>query len=203
MKIFMNHRFFKVVRALSIFVLMSGCAASEMAHYDTSSEMELRGADAYTNAFSCSDTIGGCFHGGMQCSELDLQDSDENISAICLDANFAHSISGIKSHAICFERENMAGEPCQVCQTQAGQTVYDDCMVDAEMRADTCEQDVEQLRDGMMYLCEICKDEDGTLYFGGLEGLNWFRPEQLETNPFKPKTVITNVKCSFYIYSTI
>ncbi|MCR9227950.1 MAG: response regulator [Flavobacteriaceae bacterium] len=38
------------------------------------------------------------------------------------------------------------------------------------------------------------KDEDGTLYFGGLEGLNWFRPEQLQTNPFKPKTVITNVK---------
>lgn len=38
------------------------------------------------------------------------------------------------------------------------------------------------------------KDEEGTLYFGGLEGLNWFRPEQLETNPFKPKTVITNVK---------
>ncbi len=38
------------------------------------------------------------------------------------------------------------------------------------------------------------KGSDGTLYFGGLEGLNWFKPEQLKTNPFKPKTVITNVK---------
>lgn len=38
------------------------------------------------------------------------------------------------------------------------------------------------------------KADDGTLYFGGLEGLNWFKPDQLETNPFKPKTVITNVK---------
>lgn len=35
---------------------------------------------------------------------------------------------------------------------------------------------------------------DGTLYFGGLEGLNWFRPEQLQTNPYKPKTVITDIK---------
>nr|WP_292966318.1 MULTISPECIES: two-component regulator propeller domain-containing protein [unclassified Allomuricauda] len=38
------------------------------------------------------------------------------------------------------------------------------------------------------------KSDDGTLYFGGLEGLNWFEPEQLQTNPFKPKTVITSVK---------
>lgn len=38
------------------------------------------------------------------------------------------------------------------------------------------------------------KADDGTLYFGGLEGLNWFRPEQLQTNPSKPKTVITNVR---------
>ncbi|MCK0159978.1 two-component regulator propeller domain-containing protein [Allomuricauda sp. F6463D] len=36
--------------------------------------------------------------------------------------------------------------------------------------------------------------DDGTLYFGGLEGLNWFRPEQLQTNPSKPKTVITNIR---------
>ncbi|MFL0354727.1 two-component regulator propeller domain-containing protein [Xanthomarina sp. GH4-25] len=36
------------------------------------------------------------------------------------------------------------------------------------------------------------KDANGTLYFGGLEGLNWFNPNQLEFNPTKPKTVITN-----------
>jgi len=36
------------------------------------------------------------------------------------------------------------------------------------------------------------KDANGTLYFGGLEGLNWFNPNQLEFNPTEPKTVITN-----------
>lgn len=37
------------------------------------------------------------------------------------------------------------------------------------------------------------KHTDGTLYFGGLEGLNWFNPDQLEFNPVKPKTIITNL----------
>lgn len=35
------------------------------------------------------------------------------------------------------------------------------------------------------------KDDNGILYFGGLEGLNWFNPNQLEINPSKPKTVIS------------
>ncbi|MBR9846051.1 MAG: response regulator [Algicola sp.] len=38
------------------------------------------------------------------------------------------------------------------------------------------------------------KDENGVLYFGGLEGLNWFNPNQLEINPSKPKTVISGFK---------
>jgi len=35
------------------------------------------------------------------------------------------------------------------------------------------------------------KDENGILYFGGLEGINWFNPAQLSFNPIKPKTVIS------------
>jgi len=35
------------------------------------------------------------------------------------------------------------------------------------------------------------KDKNGILYFGGLEGLNWFDPNQLEINPIKPRTVIS------------
>lgn len=35
------------------------------------------------------------------------------------------------------------------------------------------------------------KDSYGILYFGGLEGLNWFNPNQLSYNSDKPKTVIT------------
>lgn len=37
-------------------------------------------------------------------------------------------------------------------------------------------------------------DEKGTLYFGGLNGINWFQPNQLSFNPKKPKTVITGLK---------
>ncbi|CAM3474935.1 hybrid sensor histidine kinase/response regulator transcription factor [Aequorivita lipolytica] len=35
------------------------------------------------------------------------------------------------------------------------------------------------------------KDENGMLYFGGLEGINWFNPNQLSFNPVKPKTIIS------------
>src|SRR5690606_14770563 len=38
------------------------------------------------------------------------------------------------------------------------------------------------------------KSDDGMLYFGGLEGLNWFRPVELSVNPYKPKTVITQLR---------
>lgn len=35
------------------------------------------------------------------------------------------------------------------------------------------------------------KDHNGNLYFGGLEGINWFHPEQLTFNSIKPKTIIS------------
>ncbi|MFD2823806.1 two-component regulator propeller domain-containing protein [Lacinutrix iliipiscaria] len=35
------------------------------------------------------------------------------------------------------------------------------------------------------------KDSKGMLYFGGLEGLNWFNPNDLEFNPIQPKTIIS------------
>jgi len=35
------------------------------------------------------------------------------------------------------------------------------------------------------------KDSKGNLYFGGLEGINWFHPEQLSYNTVKPKTIIS------------
>ena len=36
------------------------------------------------------------------------------------------------------------------------------------------------------------KDDQGNLYFGGLEGINWFNPKQLTFNTIKPETIITN-----------
>lgn len=38
------------------------------------------------------------------------------------------------------------------------------------------------------------KDTNGTLYFGGLEGLNWFHPKDLSYSPIKPKTIISQFK---------
>ncbi|WP_460218462.1 two-component regulator propeller domain-containing protein [Psychroserpens sp. MEBiC05023] len=35
------------------------------------------------------------------------------------------------------------------------------------------------------------KTDDGTLFFGGLEGVNWFSPSNLTVNEVKPKTVIS------------
>ncbi|MDO6759114.1 two-component regulator propeller domain-containing protein [Tamlana sp. 2_MG-2023] len=42
-----------------------------------------------------------------------------------------------------------------------------------------------------------CKAEDGTLFFGGLEGINWFKPDQITYNSVKPKTIIS----SFEVFS--
>ncbi|WP_242521391.1 two-component regulator propeller domain-containing protein [Tamlana sp. s12] len=41
------------------------------------------------------------------------------------------------------------------------------------------------------------KSEDGTLFFGGLEGINWFKPNELTYNKVKPKTIIS----SFEVFS--
>ncbi|MBW2937816.1 response regulator [Aureisphaera sp. CAU 1614] len=38
------------------------------------------------------------------------------------------------------------------------------------------------------------KGDDNLLYFGGLEGVNWFNPNQLTLNAAAPKTVITQVE---------
>ena len=38
------------------------------------------------------------------------------------------------------------------------------------------------------------KAPNNTLYFGGLKGINWFKPEQLSLNQVKPKTIITQLK---------
>ena len=38
------------------------------------------------------------------------------------------------------------------------------------------------------------KDVKGTLYFGGLEGINWFHPNQLTYNTIKPKTIISKLE---------
>lgn len=38
------------------------------------------------------------------------------------------------------------------------------------------------------------KDKNGVIYFGGLEGVNWFTPDQITVNEVIPKTVITKIE---------
>lgn len=38
------------------------------------------------------------------------------------------------------------------------------------------------------------KDKNGVLYFGGLNGINWFKPEELSKNPVPPKTIISKIE---------
>lgn len=38
------------------------------------------------------------------------------------------------------------------------------------------------------------KDEEGNLYFGGINGLNFFNPDEIKTNNYVPPIVITSVK---------
>lgn len=37
------------------------------------------------------------------------------------------------------------------------------------------------------------KDHNNNMYFGGLDGINWFKPEQLTVNQIKPRTIINDV----------
>jgi hypothetical protein len=41
-----------------------------------------------------------------------------------------------------------------------------------------------------------CKTKDGTLFFGGVNGFNYFYPKQVTDNPLIPEVVITNFKLS-------
>ena len=40
----------------------------------------------------------------------------------------------------------------------------------------------------------FARSEDGTLYFGGINGFNAFRPEQITDNPFIPPVVLSSMK---------
>lgn len=37
------------------------------------------------------------------------------------------------------------------------------------------------------------KDSNGYLYFGGIDGYNWFKPEEIEFNPIRPNTAIIGI----------
>ncbi len=50
------------------------------------------------------------------------------------------------------------------------------------------------LQSNQFYWTASCSGEDGRLYFGGMEGLNYFDPEKIRDNTFTPKAVITDFK---------
>jgi len=45
------------------------------------------------------------------------------------------------------------------------------------------------------------KGSDGTLYFGGILGINWFDPQKIRPNLFKPEPVVTKIFINDKIYA--
>jgi ligand-binding sensor domain-containing protein/signal transduction histidine kinase/DNA-binding response OmpR family regulator len=50
------------------------------------------------------------------------------------------------------------------------------------------------LQSNQFYWAASCAGKDGRLYFGGMEGLNYFYPDSIRDNAFIPKVVITDFK---------
>jgi signal transduction histidine kinase/ligand-binding sensor domain-containing protein/DNA-binding response OmpR family regulator len=46
------------------------------------------------------------------------------------------------------------------------------------------------------------KDSNGYLYFGGIDGYNWFKPEDIEFNPIRPNTAIIGIDINDQSYAT-
>ncbi len=53
--------------------------------------------------------------------------------------------------------------------------------------------EVDGLLDNQFYWSASCKDSQGLLYFGGVEGLNFFDPARMEDFPFIPKASLTDI----------
>jgi len=50
------------------------------------------------------------------------------------------------------------------------------------------------LQSNQFYWTSACKGVDGKMYFGGVEGLNYFVPDSIKDYPFAPQVVITDLK---------
>ena len=50
------------------------------------------------------------------------------------------------------------------------------------------------LQSNQFYWTASCAGEDGRLYFGGMEGLNYFNPSEISDNTFGPRVVLTDFK---------
>jgi PAS domain S-box-containing protein len=50
------------------------------------------------------------------------------------------------------------------------------------------------LQSNQFFWGAAAKSPDGLLIFGGIKGLNWFYPQEINQNPFKPEIKITDIK---------
>jgi signal transduction histidine kinase/ligand-binding sensor domain-containing protein len=46
------------------------------------------------------------------------------------------------------------------------------------------------------------KCTDGTMIFGGIAGINWFRPDKITSNPYKPRIALAAIAINDSIYAT-
>lgn len=47
------------------------------------------------------------------------------------------------------------------------------------------------------------KSKNGTIFFGGINGLNWFSPDKISTNKYEPEVVITGLKLNDKPYTDL
>ena len=161
MKIEAKSQVLKWVVTLVAMPLFFGCAEASFTAGDMAMAERANGDFGQSGDIDCqSGVVGGCFHGSMECASLSIANlGGATVRAICFDDEYQHAAEGEQTRAICIESENPNGAPCQICQTQTGETVYDDCMLAPEETGE-CEIQ-QQYRDGSMMDCEICKDGDG------------------------------------------
>ncbi|MBL92938.1 MAG: hypothetical protein CMH56_14140 [Myxococcales bacterium] len=156
-----KNQILKWVGTLLAMPLFFGCAEGAISAGDMAMAERAGGDFGQMGGIDCQFGVtGGCFHGSMECDSLSINEIDgSNVQAVCFDQEYQHRIDGQLTRVVCIESENPNGDPCQICQTQSGETVYDDCMLAPEETGD-CETQ-QQFREGAMVDCEICTDNDG------------------------------------------
>ncbi|MDQ7063251.1 MAG: two-component regulator propeller domain-containing protein [candidate division KSB1 bacterium] len=101
--------------------------------------------------------------------------------------HLAHGLPNMFVHALLFDERGRLW-----LSTNRGLSVFDDRLPDGKKFRNYTVDD--GLQSNEFNAGAAFKGHDGTLYFGGIHGLNFFHPERLQDNPFEPPVVLTDFK---------
>lgn len=112
--------------ALIALMLMLGAGCELLPGNDLASFENNRGGEAAPEDDGAAGATPGC--------RADLVTEGAEICATCDFA--AEPICGVPETAVCEARQNADGDPCKLCQTDAGVVLYDDCFLNASAGVD-------------------------------------------------------------------